>query len=243
MPQLNWEEIVQQFQPQKKRYAGANVRFFNAYNENPVKSLEAGRPIFDEIPSISIQYPGMDETVRRVEPQDIAEYPEKWAAFHRGQEPVVEGTPLSEWTPMNGSAMRELQYMGFKTVEQLAAAPDDVRRRLGPLVKFCKMAQTWLESANSTQSQVVSLKQQLEREKHRTAQLEEKMDLLMQRIEANEAVDLRPQRKEVIRVSEPLVEDPFLDDVIEKAPSSFEELSEPTSVPQVKKRGRPKKSA
>jgi len=211
MAQIDWQSIASGVQPQKKRFAGANVRFFYAYQENEEKSLREGRPIFDEIPSISIQWPGMDETVRRIEQQDIHEYPELYARFKAGSEPVQEGTPLAEWPMMNGTAMRELQYLGFKTVEQLAAATDEAKRKLGTLSKFAKLAQEWLAAANSSQNEVVKLKAQLEKEQARTAKLEEKLELLLQRVEANEGTDLRAERKEVIPSTEALEED-ILDD-------------------------------
>ena len=203
--------------------SGANVKFFYSYNENREKSLKEGRPIFDEIPSISIQWPGQDETVRRIEPQDIHDYPELYARFKAGSEPVTEGTPLAEWPMMSGSAMRELQYMGFKTVEQLSVATDDVKRKLGPLSKFAKLAKEWLDAANSDQNAVVKLKQQLELETKKRESLEHKLELLMQRVEANEGTDLRPARR---AMAEEFVED----DV---------DLDEPTDEP--KRRGRPRK--
>jgi hypothetical protein len=202
MPHIDWESIRQQANGvivQKRRYAGANVKFFYAYNENEEKSLKEGRPIFDEIPSISIQWPGMDETVRRIEPQDIQEYPEAYARFKSNSEPITEGTPLAEWPIMNGSAMRELQYLGFRTVEQVANASDEAKRKLGTLSKFVKLAEEWLAAANSTQNEVVKLKLKLEQEQNRTAKLEHKVDLLLQRISANEGTDLGAERKEVIQ--------------------------------------------
>ena len=68
MPQIDWNAIQQSLMPghssaPKKRYAGANVKFFFAYNENVEKSRREGRPIFDEIPSISIQWAGGDQTI------------------------------------------------------------------------------------------------------------------------------------------------------------------------------------
>lgn len=232
MPQIDWNAIQQSLMPgqslaPKKRYAGANVKFFFAYNENVEKSRSEGRPIFDEIPSISIQWPGGDETVRRIEQQDIQDYPELYARFKAGSEPMSEGTPLAEWPMMSGSAMRELQYFGFKSVEQLADANDDIKRRLGPLSKFVKLAKDWLDAANSDQNEVAKLRNLLDREKARTTALEHKLELLMQRIEANEGTDLRPQRKEVIQVSEQVVDD--LDDVVEEEPKP------------VARRGRPRK--
>jgi|TARA_R110000868_G_scaffold31617_4_gene115780 hypothetical protein len=225
MAHIDWQGIMNGQQTPKKRYSGANVRFFNAYNENEEKTLKEGRPIFDEIPSISIQFPGMDETVRRIEPQDIRDYPDKYAAFKAGSEPVTEGTPIAEWALMSGSAMRELQYLGFKTVEQLANASDEAKRKLGTLGKFAKLAKDWLDAAKSDQNEVVKLKQLLEREQARTAKLEEKLELFMQRVEANEGTDLRSHRREVIQSTEVVDE---LDDV--------DETDEP-----VKRRGRPRK--
>ena len=223
MAQIDWQSIMSGNSQPKKRYSGANVKFFYSYNENREKSLKEGRPIFDEIPSISIQWPGQDETVRRIEPQDIHDYPELYARFKAGSEPVTEGTPLAEWPMMSGSAMRELQYMGFKTVEQLSVATDDVKRKLGPLSKFTKLAKEWLDAANSDQNAVVKLKQQLELETKKRESLEHKLELLMQRVEANEGTDLRPARR---AMAEEFVED----DV---------DLDEPTDEP--KRRGRPRK--
>lgn len=224
MAQIDWQSIMNGQSQQKKRYHGANVKFFNAYNENYEKSLKAGRAIFDEIPSISIQWPGGDETVRKIEPQDITEYPEKYAQFMSGNEPVTDGTPLAEWPPMSGSAMREFAYLGFRTVEQLAACNDEIRRKLGPLSRFIKMAQDYIEAANSPQIEVVKLKQQLEREQSRTQKLEEQVELLMRRVESNEGIDLRAKQKEVIQSLE--ADEPDMDDM-DVAP---------------KKRGRPRSS-
>jgi len=223
MAQIDWQSIMSGNSQPKKRYSGANVKFFYSYNENREKTAKEGRPIFDEIPSISIQWPGQDETVRRIEPQDIHDYPELYARFKAGSEPVIEGTPLAEWPMMSGSAMRELQYLGFKTVEQLAAATDDVKRKLGPLSKFVKLAKDWLDAANSTQNDVAKMKAQLEKAEARAAALEHKLELFMQRVEANEGTDLRPQRK---AFAEEAIDDGFED----------EESEEPA-----KRRGRPRK--
>ena len=224
MAQIDWQSIMTGNSQPKKRYSGANIKFFYSYNENREKSLKEGRPIFDEIPSISIQWPGQDETVRRIEPQDMQEYPELYARFKAGSEPVLEGTPLAEWPMMSGSAMRELQYLGFKTVEQLSVATDDVKRKLGPLSKFCKLAKEWLDAANSDQNSVVKLKQMLELETKKREHLEHKLELLMQRVEANEGTDLRPARRAMIEEDE-LIEEGSQDD-----------FDEP-----VKRRGRPRK--
>jgi len=230
MAQIDWNSVITGQSQPKRRYAGANVKFFYAYNENREKSLREGRPIFDEIPSISIQWPGGDETVRKIEPQDIQEYPEKYAQFKAGSEPVTEGTPLAEWPMMSGSVLRELQYLGFKTVEQLAMASDDVKRKLGPLSKFVKLASDWLKAAESDQNTVVKLQQLLDREINVRKALEQKVELLLQRIEANEGTDLRPQRREAAQAAE----------VFNYSIDALEESNEVDEEP--KRRGRPRKA-
>lgn len=42
MPQIDWNALMTGQSQQKKRYSGANVKFFNAYNENREKSLKEG---------------------------------------------------------------------------------------------------------------------------------------------------------------------------------------------------------
>lgn len=214
MAQVDWDSLWKAQNngaPQKKRYSGANVKFFSAYTENRDATAREGRPIFDEIPSISIRWPGMDETVRRVEPQDIVEYPDLWAAYKANSEPVVEGTPLAEWPVISGSILKELNHLGFRSVEQLAQASDETKRKLGTASRFVKMAKDWLDASKSTQFQVVQLQQKLDAEATARRSLENKLEILMQRIEANEGTDLRSERKEVIRSAEPLSFSPDMD--------------------------------
>lgn len=233
MAEINWEALwaaQQGANGTPKRYKGANVFFFDAVIENRVKSEKEGRPIFDEVPSISIQWPGQDVTVRRVEPRDIQEYPEKWAAYRAGNEPIESGTPLREWSAISAGVVKELAHLGFKTVEQLAEASDEVKRRLGTSGRFVKMAKDWLEAANSPQVEVMKLKDKLDQQTQRCMDLEHRVEILLQRIEANEGTDLRGMRKEVIQSTE-----------------AEEEVSEPnpyeamTDATPLARRGRPRK--
>jgi hypothetical protein len=227
MANIDWQSIMSGVTQQRKRYAGANVHFFNAYDLNREKTLQAGREVYNEIPSISIQFPGHDVTVRRIEPQDIQEYPDKYAAFMAGNDPVESGTPLVNWTLMSGAANKELQYLGFKTVEQLAEASDEAKRKMGTLVKYVKMAKEWLEAATGTQAQIVALQQQLDREKTRSNKLEQQLEILMQRVEASEGTDLRSARKQREVIQESVLDD-VIDEVLEEVDTGA-------------KRGRPRK--
>lgn len=202
MPQVDWNTLLNGNGRKANPYSGCNVKMFNVVRKNEEKSKSAGRAIYDEIPSISFQWPGCDETVRAIEEKDKMEHPQLWAAFNVGVGEVQSGMPLKEWTRVTASAVHELAYLGFRTVEQLAQANDEVKRKLGPLSKFCKEAQEWLDAANSPQAQVVSLKEAFEREKLRADRLENQLELLMQRIEANEGTRLQRTTRPAIELSE-----------------------------------------
>ena len=92
--------------------------------------------------------------------------------------------------------------------------------------KFCKLAKEWLDAANSDQNAVVKLKQQLEAETKKRESLEHKIELLMQRVEANEGTDLRGSRRAMV--------DPVEDELVEEG--SQDDVEEPA-----KRRGRPRK--
>jgi hypothetical protein len=193
---VNWDQIMSE--QQQTNHAGGrrpNVRFFVAYNLNSVKSANEGKPVYDEITSVSIKFAGMDETVRRVEEMDKANYPREWEAFSKGIEAIAEGTPLSEWAMIPASAAKELNHFGFFTIEQLAEAPDAAKAKIGTLAQFCVKAQKWVEAASSDQNRIVALEAAIENERNRNRRLEEKLEVLIARINATEGTNMTYEKE------------------------------------------------
>jgi hypothetical protein len=192
MAEIDWQQVMGAPTANGARIKrGANVRFFMETREDRNASLEAGRYIAEEVPSISIQWPGCDETVRKISDQDKIEYPELWAAFKAGNEEYVgAGTPLKQWAMLPASICKELEYLGFRTVEQLSEANDSIRGRLGPIWQYVDRAKSWIQSANTPQSEVVGLREKLEKVEARNEKLLEQVELLLQRIEGNEGTRL-----------------------------------------------------
>ena len=218
---VDWSHVTQELQNQQSSGRRANVKFFVAYNLNPVKSANEGKPVYDEIESISIKFPGMDETCRRVEQQDKANYPKEWEAYKSNTEAVAEGTPLVEWAMLPASAAKELNFHGFHTVEQLAEAPDAAKARIGTLAQFVSKAISWVEAANSDANKIVALEAAIEHERERSRKLESQMEVLIQRVNANEGTDLKMEKE------------------VEKAPSNVDKLE--AEVARATKRGRKRK--
>jgi len=103
------------------------VRFYYRTKENPIKSREAGRPIHEEVPYISIKVPGdknsdVDKPVRN---RDKQRFPEHWRRFEaRESEKELEGTALTEWPGITRAQAEDLKYLNILTVEQLANLND-----------------------------------------------------------------------------------------------------------------------
>lgn len=180
-----------------KPYKGAIVRMFMA--ELPVKNPAPGKARSNFIPSISIQYPGMDETVRKIQPEDIAAYPELYAALQAAEggeiEEVMDGLSLQLWPPIHRSVVQELRALGFRTVEQLAEANDAVKRKMGPLVQWVKKAKEWVAAGESDQALVAQLRADNERLIAKNKSLAEQLELAHQRIDAIEGTDLSGQNE------------------------------------------------
>lgn len=175
---------------QLKSFHGGNVRFFLHTEKDELASEKAGIPKYKEIEMVGVRYPGQGEHCVTATEKHRTEYAEIYKAFKEGLEPPTEGMPLTEWPPIPRPVVEELRYFGFKTVEQLAGATDETKRRIGPLADWCKPAKKWLEAANSSQAQVAKIKALLEVEERKRKKLEDQVALLFQKIETYEGVKL-----------------------------------------------------
>lgn len=119
------------------------------------ESEKQGRPIYKDVPFITIDFPG-DKTkkVKRPvslestphKPSDPQRFPIQWSAFEAQKEQVQTGTPVTEWPPIGKSESLELKGMKIHTVEQLANLPDGNIGWLGGQA-LREKARLWLKNA------------------------------------------------------------------------------------------------
>lgn len=155
---------------------GLAVQFSVEAVENPRKSKEAGRPIYDNREKIKIQFPGDNKRVLSAFADEMhyvshlkqqmtyaERFPEHYAAFKANHEAeYVDGTPLSELPALTEAKRAELRAQNIKTVEQLAALPDASLRSLGMGARdMMTSAQAYLAKAADT-GEVAALKRQVE---------------------------------------------------------------------------------
>lgn len=98
------------------------VRFYKRPVHNPIKSKEAGSPVYDAKDYVFIQQPGeRDNTDRPAHDGDKARFWRQWQQYQNNIAQVPEGTPLSVLfvDPNEINIPPFLNGLGIYTVEQL----------------------------------------------------------------------------------------------------------------------------
>jgi len=121
----------------------------HAHKFEEAKTVRADKlpedPIYRDIEFITIRIPG-DSTMnvhRPIMASDKIRFRDRYERFKQGRNESVEGAPLSTLSSLSSSVIRDLEYVGITTVEQLAAAPDAVTRTMGGQV-YKQQAAEWV---------------------------------------------------------------------------------------------------
>lgn len=122
-----------------------HIEFYNRAVPDKRATLEAGRPIFKDVPYVRIRFPGDNKRVHDAPAHEktvagpdgywldyTQQYPEHWAIFAKGAGDQIVGTPLSELPMLTEAKRAEFRAVNIHTVEMLAELPDREIQRLGP---------------------------------------------------------------------------------------------------------------
>ena len=153
---------------------GLGVAFYVKAVENPRKSKEAGRPIFDNKEYVHIRFPADNKRELHAPAHDMhyvthlkrqmtyaERFPEVYKAFKESGETVVNGTPIAELPSLTEAQRAELRAQKIMTVEQLANLPDATIKRMGMGAREMRnQAEAYLSVASGT-AEVAGLKRQI----------------------------------------------------------------------------------
>jgi hypothetical protein len=124
------------------------VKFENKPVLDKAETAKAGRPIFKEVPHISIRAAGSQSFVcRKATIADNNRFPRHLAAFNNKQEMPLIGTPLAEWPLITRTLVLELAALEVKTVEQLLAMSDQNSQNFMGINELKRKAKLFLEHA------------------------------------------------------------------------------------------------
>ena len=125
------------------------VRFYMMPLHNEVKSIDEGRPIFDDTVFVEIRVRGDRNNIiqRPAREEDKKRFRDAFVAFKDHVKEAESGTPLAQWPIMSMSMVEELKYFGFTTVEHVAQADDSACSRMNGLTTLRQKARIFMEHA------------------------------------------------------------------------------------------------
>lgn len=126
--------------------------FFREAVKNDIKSLEAGRPIFDTQEYIRIIIPGdnLNSPVRLIKESDKVVYAEAYQRFKNEEAMAFDGTPVDAWPRLELKQVYALKAQGFFTVESIANVTDANLNKLGLGAMMLRdMAKAYIEAAKN----------------------------------------------------------------------------------------------
>lgn len=139
------------------------VVFYMGVLQNEGKTVEAGRPIFDDVECVKVIVPGDRNNVvdRPATTHDKQRFAKQYAAFKAGKtgDEQVSGTRLTDWPFLTRAQIEEFRYLGIRTVEQLAEVRDDVCTKVPGMHQLKRNAQIWLDRAKGTAESAKAAKQ------------------------------------------------------------------------------------
>lgn len=190
------------------------VRFEIRAEEDRQASLDAGHYVALDVHYALITPMGSKDCIERKADewfaklkQDVEEgrCPREWLAGFReaykdwcdGREAPVNGTAITDWPPASPAQVKTLLALHIRTVEDLAAANEEVLSRVGMGGRALKQrAADWLSSAASTgktSGELSALKAANADLKARNEQLERQLQELSLRVEGL-AANSKPQK-------------------------------------------------
>lgn len=117
-------------------------------------SVKAGRLIARDTEFCRVMVPGDRNNVidQPATDRDRRRFAKQYAQFQAGkkEEDQIVGTRLSDWPAVSRAQVAEFNFLGVKTVEQLAELRDDVVSRMPGARQLQGVAKAWLGKAKST---------------------------------------------------------------------------------------------
>jgi hypothetical protein len=110
--------------------------------QNKAKTITEGRPIFDQIPFVTIISPGDNKNVpdTKVLEEHRQRWPKQWEAFEKGLEQPINGTPINQWPILNNAQVAELKALNIYTIEDVASLSDGGTQQVTGLMTLKQQA-------------------------------------------------------------------------------------------------------
>lgn len=165
------------------------AQFYHRPVQNPAKSRESGRPIFEDRIFIRVAPPGerLNVVDRPATRQDQQIWAREWALFSQNKEQVPEGTPVNQLFADKPAVVATLQASNVVTVEQLAELSANAIENVGMGAQaWVNKAKQYLEMANKSVG-IVKHQHDLEERDREIKVLKQQIEMLKQEVDSLQA--------------------------------------------------------
>lgn len=165
----------------------------------------ATKTVYVDEPRIKFRVDNHSSYERRVREEDKKLRPKQWEAFAKDGTLEYDGTPLSEAPFITPATLKNLNFLGFYTIEHLADAPSNQIDGLMGGIDFQNRAKAWLKAKSGAVDVDKMAKEQTQLSETVTVQSEQIKELQEQlkKSEADRAAALAiAKEKEVLGDSE-----------------------------------------
>lgn len=159
--------------------------FYNKAIQNPQKSLENGRPYFEDVIYVRIHPPGerLNIVDRPANATDKRRWPMQWAQFMENRVQMPEGTPVDLLYPDQPSVAAVLRANHVYTIEQCAELSGNAIEEIGMgSQRYVNDSKKYLEAANKGVG-ASQLRRELEDRDGKIRTLEHQISLLQAKVE------------------------------------------------------------
>lgn len=220
----------------KREERPAFVRFQRRPMKDAAASLRDGRHVSKDIDFALVTPPysrdvfeqvatdwlaQMEKEVRnnRLPPEWYERYVLSYERWKKGEEMPLNGTPIKGWPVISPAQQQNLIGINVLTVEDLAAANDEGRRRMGMGAQdLCDKAKAWLSQAKdkgpltmenaALRSENVALKSANEQLEARVKELAERVEIMQRGGLQTQHFDRQAPQEERIAVSDIIEDEP-----------------------------------
>ena len=156
------------------------VLFYREPIKNELKSIEAGRPIFDEIDLVKIITPGSRDTfVGDATYEYQQRFPTQWARYKAGRDQSAgSGTPLNQLPWLSIGQIAEFNAVGCYTIEQLVGMPDSLSQKFMGHHGIKQKALAYLDAATNA-APMLKLQAELDKRDEQIKALQDQMNAIL----------------------------------------------------------------
>lgn len=150
LQEATYEMTGAAFQKEKEADKALYVQFYSDVVADDVASAAEGRLICKEKDFVMIMVPGDKYSIirRPVQPRDLQRFSDRYDAYRnkRSQE-YASGTPLHTVSWLTKSQVKELEFLGCHTLENLAGMPDSTAQKFMAIQGLKQRAKDAIQAA------------------------------------------------------------------------------------------------